>query len=134
MSSDDALARLHQNVPHCLAVGLVHMTTGMLLGVKGVDSQSNPILDFVAAATAELYRGSRVSAIESLFETVRGAEAGTNGHFQEIVIFSKDLVHVLHRCKKSDHLVLVVVCRRSGSLGTLLSTARSELEAVEGAA
>jgi len=134
MNSDDTLARLHEKVPHCLAVGLVHMTTGMLLGVKSADSQSNPILDLVAAATGELYRGSQVSAIESLFKTVRGAETGKNGHFQEIVILSKDLVHVLQRCKKSEHLVLVVVCRRSGSLGNLLSRARSELEAVEGAA
>jgi len=132
MNSYDALTTLQGKVPECVAVGLVHMTTGMLLGLEGAESHRNPILELVAAASGELYRGSNVSAIEALFKPVGSSTAVNDDYFQEIVIIAEDLVHVLQRCRKREHLVLVVVCRRSGSLGSLLTRARRELDAVEG--
>lgn len=38
MSLERALAKVQGSVPECVAVGLVDMSSGMLLGVKTVDS------------------------------------------------------------------------------------------------
>jgi hypothetical protein len=72
MSLDQALADVIKNVPECLAAGWVDMSTGMLLGVKTVDSHPQEILDMVAAATGDLFQGSNVSAIESMWRRARG--------------------------------------------------------------
>ena len=55
MALDEALAKSRGDVPECVAVGYVDMSTGMLLGVATVDSHPQEVLDLVAAATADLF-------------------------------------------------------------------------------
>lgn len=134
MSLDNALTNVQRTVPECVAVGFVDMTTGMLLGVKTVDSHPQEVLDLVAAATGEIYQGSNVAAIESMFKKVRGLKDDGHHYFQEIIIMSDNLIHLFQRCKKNEDLVLVVVARKSANLGMLLTKSRGELAAVEAAA
>lgn len=58
---NNALAKAQQSIPECVATGYVDMSTGMLLGVKTVDSHPQEVLDLVAAATADLFQGASVS-------------------------------------------------------------------------
>ena len=67
MSLDRALAQVIESVPDCIAAGLVDMTTGMLLGIRTVDSHPQEVIDLVAAATGDLFQGSNVTTIERLF-------------------------------------------------------------------
>lgn len=134
MSLDDALSKVRGSVPECVAVGLVDMKTGMLLGVKTVDSHPQEVLDLVAAATGELFQGQNVSAIEALFRKVRGVASDGHHFFQEIIILSDNLLHVFQRCKKSEDLVMVVVSRISANLGMVLTKCRAQLDSVETAA
>lgn len=132
MTLDAALANVQKNVPECVATGLVDMQTGMLLGVKTLDSHPQEVLDLVAAATGDLFQGSNVVAIENLFKKVRGVTSDHH-YFREIIVNSENLVHVFQRCKKSTNMVLVVVTRVSANLGMVLSKARLELPKVEAA-
>ena len=68
MSLDKALATAQTEVPECVAAGYVDMVSGLLLGVKTVDSHPSEVLDLVAAATGDLFQGKNVSEIERLFE------------------------------------------------------------------
>ena len=56
----------------CVAAGFVDMTTGMLLGVKTVDSHPAEVLELVAAATADMFQGANVTMIEKMFKKARG--------------------------------------------------------------
>ena len=62
MSLDSALANVRSAVPECVACGLVDMKTGMLLGVKTVDSHPQEVLDLVA------YLLSRGDANDRMFQ------------------------------------------------------------------
>ena len=78
MSLDAELSNAQNMIPECVAVGVVDMTTGMLLAIRTVDSHPQEVLDLVAAATADLFQGASVSAIERLFRKSRGqVEDGT---------------------------------------------------------
>lgn len=134
MSLDNALSTFQKNVPECVAVGFVDIKTGMLLGVRTVDSHPQEVLDLVAAATGDLFQGANVTAIEQLFRRVRNAKDDGHHYFQEIIVLSDNLLHVFQRCKRKEDLVLVSVCRISANLGMVLSKARSGLAAVEAAA
>ncbi len=134
MSLDDALTVVRSAVPECVAVGFVDMKTGMLLGVKTVDSHPQEVLDLVAAATGELFQGPNVSAIEQTFKRIRGVKDDGHHFFQEIIIMSDNLIHVFQRCKRNEDMVLTVVCRISANLGMVLSKSRANLEQVEKAA
>lgn len=133
-SLDNAIAGVQKAVPECVAVGFVDIKTGMLLGMKTVDSHPREVLDLVAAATGDLFQGSNVAAIEQMFKKTRGVKDDGHHYFQEIIVLSDNLIHVFLRCKKNEDMVLTCVCRASANLGMVLSKARVALPNVEAAA
>lgn len=129
-----AVAAVVSAVPECVAAGYVDMSSGMLLGVKTVDSHPKEVVELVAAATGDLFQGSNVSAIERMFKKIRGVKHEEGHHyFQEIIINSDNLVHVFLRGKKHSEHVLTVVCRKSANLGMVLSKTKACLADVEAA-
>lgn len=130
MSLDKALADIMKNVPDCIAAGWVDMNTGMLLGVKTVDSHPQEVLDLVAAATTDLFQGANVSAIEEMFKKARGVTSAEH-YFREIIVMSQNLIHVFARGKKKEDQVLVVVTRVSANLGMVITKSRAALGSVE---
>lgn len=134
MSLDSTLQEMQRNVPECVAVGLVDMKTGMLLGVKTVDSHPQEVLDLVAAATGDIFQGPNVTAIEDMFNKSRGLDSNGVHYFKEIIVNSQNLLHVFQRCKKHQDLVVVAVCRVSANLGMVLTKSRMALGKIEAAA
>ena len=131
MSLDNAISKCVSNVPECVAAGVVDMSTGMLLGVKTVDSHPSEVLDLVAAATSDLFQGDNVTAIEKMFKKTRGAKDDDHHYFREIIVYSDNLLHIFQRGNKKDGIVLVTVCRKNANLGMALVKARSSLSGVE---
>jgi hypothetical protein len=134
MSLDTSLTKAQQSVPECVAAGYVDMSTGMLLGVKTIDSHPQEVLDLVAAATADLFQGHSVTAIEKLFRRTRGQSEDGNHYFKEIIVFSENLIHVFLRSKKRKDQALVFVCRGSANIGMVITKSRQTLADVEAAA
>lgn len=131
MSLDNILQKVVTEVPECVASGYVDLSSGMLLGAKTVDSHPSEVLELVAAATSDLFQGSNVATIESLFKKARGVKEDGHHYFQEIIINSDNLIHVFIRGKGNEEHVMTVVCRKSANLGMVLSKARSILPEVE---
>ncbi len=134
MSLDASLAKAQQEVPECVAVGFVDMTTGMLLAVRTVDSHPQEVLDLVAAATADLFQGKSVTAIEKLFRRSRGQGEDGRHYFNEIIVISDNLLHVFQRSKKNGSHAAVFVTRANANIGMVLSRARAMTREMEGKA
>ncbi|MBE9516262.1 MAG: hypothetical protein IME93_04740 [Proteobacteria bacterium] len=132
MSLDAELQNAISNIPECVAAGYVDMSTGMLLGIKTVDSHPQEVLEILAAATADLYQGSNVTLIESLFKKSRGVESDHH-YFQEMLVMSDNLIHVFSRCKGNEDHVVCFVCRKSANMGMVLAKARAAIPALESA-
>ena len=132
MSLDTAIADAMKAVPECVACGLVDMSTGMLIGVKTVDSHPQEVLDLVAAATSDLYQGTNVTAIERLFKKSRGLEDDGLHYFKEIVVLSENLIHLFVRGGDQNQVV-VMVCRASANLGMVITKGRQAVKAIEAA-
>ncbi len=132
MSIDKALATAQSEVPECVAVGYVDMVSGLLLAVKTVDSHPSEVLDLVAAATGDLFQGKNVMEIEKLFDKSRGITRPDGSHyFNEIVVFSTNLIHVFIRSKKNPNQAAVFVCRISANVGMVLVRTRAAMAAIE---
>lgn len=132
MSLDSALQDAVKNVPEAVAAGLVDVSSGMLLGVKTVDSHPAEVIDVLAAATADLFQGSNVVTIENLFKKLRGTKE-TQHYFREIIVNSENLVHVFCRGAENESIVFCVICRASTNLGMALTKARAAAKACEAA-
>lgn len=131
MSLDDALQRAMTSIPDCLAAGFIDLNSGMILSIKTVDSHPSEVFDFLAAATADLFQGSNVVAIEKIFKKSRGLMDEDNYHyFQEIIVNSENLIHVFIRTK-DQHEVICFVCRKGANLGMVITKARLTLPTIE---
>lgn len=133
MSLDDAINEAQRSIPECVAAGVVDMKTGMLLGIRTVDSHPQEVIDLVAAATGDLFQGTNVITIENMFKQTRGIANDDHHYFQEIIVNSDNLIHVFQRCKRNVDLVVVSVSRISANLGMVLTRARMALPKIEAA-
>ena len=133
MSLEKSLQSAASTIPECVASGYVDMGTGMLLAVKTVDSHPAEVLDLLAAATSELFQGQSVVAIEKLFRRARGLPGEGGHYFQEIVIFSENLIHIFMRGKKHQNHATVFVCRGSANVGMIIAKSRLALPSIENA-
>lgn len=128
---DKALQKATSNVPECVATGYVDLESGMLIGIKTVDSHPSEVMDMLAAATADMFQGSTVQAIEQTFKKARGVTDDGSHYFQEMIVNSNNLIHVFIRSKKSHQQVATFVCRRSANLGMVLTKARAQMAEIE---
>lgn len=117
-------------IPECLAAGVVDVASGLLLDIKTVDSHPNEVIDLLAAATSDLFQGPNVTAVENLFKKSRGIE--TNEHyFEEIIVNSKNLLHVFIRGRRNQDYVVCFICRKTVNLGMALTKARGSMPEIE---
>lgn len=123
MSVETILTKAMSEVPKAVAAGVVDMSTGMLLGVKTVDSHPQEVLDLVAGATKDLFQGDNVTNIEDTFKRIRGV-GSSERYFKEILVISTNLLHIFARLKRLESAVVVVVCRIDTNIGLALMKMR----------
>ena len=133
MSLDAVLQKAVTSVPECVAAGFVDLASGMVLSIKTVDSHPSEVFELLAAATADLFQGPNVQAIEKVFRKSRGLPENNDHHyFQEILVNSDNLIHVFLRGKRQLQVVCFV-CRKGANLGMVLTKSRMALPEIEAA-
>jgi hypothetical protein len=130
---EGALQKAISSVPECVAAGYVDLSTGMLLGIKTVDSHPQEVLEMLAAATADMFQGTNVVTIEKMFKKSRGLKDDGHHYFNEMIVNSDNLIHIFLRGKKNEEQVLGLVCRKTANLGMAITKARSLVPEVEAA-
>jgi len=121
---DEMVLKALKEVPKAVASGVVDMDSGMLLAVKTTESHPQEVLDFVSAATKEMFEGENVTIVENIFKKVRGVTSNER-YFKEIVVFSKNLIHYFGRCPNNERVVMVIVTSMDANIGMVLMKSRS---------
>ena len=124
MSLDEVLADAVNQIPECLAGGYVDMSTGILLGASTADEHSQEIFEMVSSATANLFQGEKVIAIETHFKKTGGLKKDSGHYIQEIVILSDHLIHAFIRTQKHPNHAICFVSRKDTNIGIMLTKAR----------
>jgi len=124
MNIDNLLNESLESVPKAVAAGIVDMNSGLMLGIKTTSNHPTEVFDFLAAATKDIFEGENVTAIEDIFKQARGQSGSKERYFQEIVVFSSNLLHYFSRVPSQPSIVYGVVCHDSANIGMLLVRAR----------
>lgn len=115
-----------ENVQDCLAVGVVDLNTGMLMGVHHtVPYFTQAYLDAVAAAAVDMFRGKNVRRVEELLSKVRGQEIKDS--FEELFISSTNVYHFMKLIRDKE-AVVVMVTRKTTNQGMGWASLRMSLE------
>lgn len=128
MAVDESLKQAMAIVPECLACAVVDVSQRRLLGTRNMEYEPEEIFDVLPSATADLFEGPLVKSIENAFMISRGQTEIPRHSFQEIVVVSQNVVHVLLRSQQHQALVVGFVCRRSVNLTLALLKAREAVE------
>ena len=91
------------------------------------------MIGLLAAATADMFVGPNINAIERLFKESRGIADDGHRYFQEMVVNSDNSVHVFLRSKQYPDHVAVFVCCKSVNLGMTLTKAPMAMPEIKGA-
>jgi hypothetical protein len=116
-------------VDDCLAVGVVDLNTGMLMGVHHtVPHFTQAYLDAVAAAAVEMFRGKNVRRIEEMLSYQRGEPV--KDAFDEIFVSSQKVFHFMVAIKEKS-AVVVMVTKKTVNQGMGWAALRSNLNALK---
>ncbi len=119
-----------EKVDDCVAVGVVDLNTGMLMGVHhSVPYFTQAYLDAVAAAAVEMFRGKNVRRVEELLSQQRGEPIKDS--FEEIFISSPKVYHFMATIKEKG-AVVVMVTKKSVNQGMGWSAIRNNIAAIRG--
>jgi hypothetical protein len=129
-STTDVCKTILEKVDDCLAVGVVDLNTGMLMGVHhSVPYFTQAYLDAVAAAAVEMFRGKNVRRVEELLSQQRGEPIKDS--FEEIFISSPKVFHFMATIKDKG-AVVVMVTKRTVNQGMGWAAVRNNMAAVKG--
>lgn len=127
-SPQDACRAILEDVPDCLAVGVVDLNTGMLMGVHHIIPHfTQAYLDAVAAAAVDMFRGRNVRRVEELLSKQRGEEVKDS--FEEIFISSPKVFHFMVLLRNKD-AVAVMVTRKSTNQGMGWASLRGGIDGI----
>jgi hypothetical protein len=129
-STTDVCKQVLDKVDDCVAVGVVDLNTGMLLGVHhSVPYFTQAYLDAVAAAAVEMFRGKNVRRVEELLAQQRGEPIKDS--FEEIFISSPKVFHFMATIKEKG-AVVVMVTKKTVNQGMGWAALRNNMNAIKG--
>jgi hypothetical protein len=129
-STTDVCKTVLEKVDDCLAIGVVDLNTGMLMGVHhNVPYFTQAYLDAVAAAAVEMFRGKNVRRVEELLSQQRGEVLKDS--FEEIFISSAKVFHFMATIKDKG-AVVVMVTKRTVNQGMGWAAIRNNMTAIKG--
>jgi Mg2+ and Co2+ transporter CorA len=124
-STQEVCKSVVEDVQDCLAVGVVDLNTGMLMGVHHTVAYfTQAYLDAVAAAAVDMFRGKNVRRIEELLSKQRGTEVRDT--FEELFISSTHVFHFM-RLLREKQAVVVMVTRKTTNQGMGWASLRAAL-------
>lgn len=123
MSAESIVRNAITQVPKAVAAGVIDMSSGLMLGLKTVESHPQKVLDILAPATRELFEGELVLTIEKYFKQARGVTSDER-YFQEILISSTHLWHYFGRLKSNSRVAICVVAPSDVNMGMFLVKCR----------
>ena len=127
-STNEVCKGILEKVDDCVAVGVVDLNTGMLMGVHHtVPYFTQAYLDAVAAAAVEMFRGKNVRRVEELLSQQRGEPIKDS--FEEIFISSPKVYHFMATIKEKG-AVVVMVTKKTVNQGMGWSAIRNNLAAI----
>lgn len=127
--TQDVCRGVLEKVEDCVAVGVVDLNTGMLMGVHHtIPYFTQAYLDAVAAAAVEMFRGKNVRRIEELLSQQRGEPIKDS--FEEVFISSPKVYHFMVAIKEKG-AVVVMVTKKSTNQGMGWAALRNALASIK---
>jgi hypothetical protein len=127
-STQEVCKGIVESVSDCIAVGVVDLNTGMLMGVHHTVAYfTQAYLDAVAAAAVDMFRGKNVRRVEEMLGKQRGNDV--KDAFEEIFVSSIGVYHFMKLIRDKE-AVVVMVTRKTSNQGMGWAALRTSLDEI----
>lgn len=127
-TTTEVCRQVQEKVEDALAVGVVDLNTGLLMGFHhNVPYFTQPYLDAVAAAAVEMFRGKNVRRVEELLGATRGEKITDS--IEEIFLSSQRVFHFMSTIADKS-AVVVMVTRKTTNQGMGWAMLRANLDII----
>ena len=123
---NDICREMLEEIDHALAVAVVDMSSGLLLGVAhNVSYFTQSYLDALAAAATDMFRGKAITAVEKRIAQLRNEEPKHS--LQEIQLSTDGTLHFMTIVPDKDEILAILVARKKINLGMGWASLRHRL-------
>ena len=128
---DDALRTAMYEIPNCVAVGAVDLTSGTLLSIQAEEERSQEMLNIMSTTVTELFEAPLLQAFAEIYAGEAGQGPGAGKQFSELLLLNNLHNYLLLRGRKRSELAVIVITRKETPVGLLMMRALSAMPAIE---
>lgn len=126
MSLNDVTNKILNDVDGALGIGVVDLSTGLLLSVAhNIPYFTQSYLDAVAAAAVDMFRGKGVSGVEKLLSQQRGMEVKDT--LKEVQMTTDKTYHFMSVVPGKPNSLVVLITSKKANLGMGWASLRGAL-------
>jgi hypothetical protein len=129
---DEALKNTMSEIPNCIAVGAVDLTTGTLLAIQAEQERSQEMLNVMTTTITELFEAPLLQAFSEIYAPDSDNSGGSR-QFTELLLMNAHHNYLLLRGRRRPECAIVVITRKETSAGMLMMKAMALMPDVENA-
>lgn len=130
---DQALTAHMARIPGCMGAAVIDLNSAAVVAMHAANTHALPVSGLLGSATADLFLGERVQAIEA-YRDAHPTDGHTGPPFPgEVIAMSQHLTHLFLRSRRFENYVATFVYPRRANFGLVLSRCREALPDLDSA-
>jgi hypothetical protein len=128
---DEALRNAMSEIPNCVAMGAVDLSSGTMLAVEAVEQRSQEMLNVMTSAVTELFEAPLLQAFSEIYAPSPGEAPNSGKQFTELLLLNNFHHYLLLRGRKRTHLAVIVITTKETPVGLLMMKALGAMPNIE---
>jgi hypothetical protein len=128
---DEALRKTMSEIPNCIAVGAVDLTSATLLAIQAEEERSQEMLNIVTATVTELFEAPLLQAFSEIYSSDPDASTPPDRQFSELLLLNSRHNYLLLRGRTHPQLAVIVITTKDTPVGLLMMKALAAMPGIE---
>jgi hypothetical protein len=116
----EALRNAMSNIPNCIAVGAVDLTSGTLLALQAEEERPQEMLNVMTSTITELFEAPLLQAFSEIYAASPDESPQRGTQFTELLLLNSFHNYLLLRGRKRQDLAIIVITKKDTSAGLLM--------------
>jgi hypothetical protein len=130
---DEALQNAVLDIPSCIAIGAVDLTSGTLLALQSEQERPQEMLNILTATITEMFEAPLLQAFAEIYAPSTDESAARANQFTELLLLNNHHNYLLLRGRKRPELAIIVITKKDTPAGLLMMKALAAMPDIENA-
>lgn len=128
---DEALRNAILDIPNCIAMGAVDLTSGTLLALHSEQERSQEMLNILTTTITEMFEAPLLQAFSEIYAPNPDESPARETQFTELLLLNNHNNFLLLRGRKRPDLAVIVITKKDTPAGLLMMKAIAAMANIE---